>query len=117
MPNSIRLSDRQYCQLQAIKAHPRGTVWVDELAGWNQLTLGANKRRGFVVETPRRNGVMLTVEGRAALEQFENASFLRKVASTKFSSFLSIESAGRAKERKKGRVEITNTRRRSASST
>lgn len=89
--NAIRLSDRQYCQLQAIRDHPRSIVKIEELQTYNQLTLGGNKRRNFIKETPDKNGVVLTQEGWAALEQFSHADFLRKISSTSFSSFLSLD--------------------------
>lgn len=89
--HAVRLSNRQYGQLRAILTSPKATLTLDEIAGFNQLTLGSNKRRGFVTETRRRDGVTLTWEGRQVLRAFEQADFMRRVSSMNFSSFLKLE--------------------------
>lgn len=89
--SAVRLSNRQFGQLRAMLSSPKATVSLDELSSFNQLTVGANKRRGFIVETERKDGVMLTWEGREVLRAFERADFRRQVATMRFSTFLSLE--------------------------
>lgn len=95
---AVRISNRQYGQLRFLRARPNSTAGLGEIGAFNQTTLGALKRRKFVAETPNRSGVRLTVSGREALEAFDHAEFLRKIASLRFSSFLDL----RGDERKAG---------------
>ncbi len=90
-PRAIRLSNRQYALLDHLNHARNGTLSIEQLASLNQLTLGANKRRKWLIETPKRDGVRITPEGRDVLQSFFSADFVRQVASMKFSSFLSQE--------------------------
>jgi hypothetical protein len=87
---AVRLSNRQFGQLRAILASPRATLTIEEVSCMNQLTLGGNKRRGFIAETPTKDGVTLTHQGRQALRAFDNADFLRQVSSMRFSRYLDL---------------------------
>jgi len=114
---AIRLSNRQFGQLRAIQWSAKGTVKIDELASFNQLTLGSNKRRGFIKETDQKDGVTITQEGRRALRSFERADFMRQVASMHFSTFLDLEPApanSATKRRKEPTVRDLQRRRRAA---
>lgn len=87
---AIRLSNRQYGLLQSMVA-TRGILGLDDIAQLNQNTLGANKRRGWVTEKNNGHAIGITHEGRQVLRAFENADFLRKVASSKFAGCLNLE--------------------------
>ncbi|HTA42652.1 MAG TPA: hypothetical protein VK789_09405 [Bryobacteraceae bacterium] len=89
--HAVRISNRQYGQLRAILNSPNATAGIEDISAFNQLTLGANKRRGFIAETRRKNGITLTFEGRQVLKAFDQADFMRKVASLNFSSYLRLE--------------------------
>lgn len=89
--SSVRLSNRQYGQLRAIMNSNGATASVEDISIFNQLTLGANKRRGFITETRRKDGITLTPAGRQVLRAFDQADFMRQVASLNFSSYLHLE--------------------------
>jgi hypothetical protein len=104
--HAVSMSNRQLGFLKYISQAPGGRLGLEELSHLNQLTVGSFRRksRGYIVETPRKDGVQLTWEGKLALKQFEHGNFLRTVASMRFSSFLNLEvydegSAGKRKKR------------------
>lgn len=88
---SIRLSNRQYGQLKALARANGHTIGIEQLASYNQVALAGIKRRGLIIETKHRDGVVLTKEGQEALDQFSHADFFRQVASMNFSSYLRLE--------------------------
>lgn len=90
-PRAIRLSDRQYSLLLAMNAADHATVGIDDVMSFNQTTLGANKRRGWVTERNRGHAMGLTMAGREVLRQFGSASFVRRVSSTRFANCLKLE--------------------------
>jgi hypothetical protein len=86
------MSNRQFSFLRYLSG-ARGTkIDLEELSNLNQGTIGSAKRRNWLVETPGRDGVQLTYDGKQALKQFEHGDFMRSVARMKFSSYLSLES-------------------------
>lgn len=108
---SVRLSNRAYGQLRAILAAPHRVLTLEQISTFNQLVLGGNRRRGFVVETRNRRGLTITDEGRAAIRSFDTAEFYRKVATMNFSSFLKLDAYGVARKpvsKKAGRQHVTD---------
>jgi hypothetical protein len=104
---AIRLSNRQYGQLRAILNSPKATLTLEDLSIFNQLTLGANKRRGFVTETRTKDGVTITYSGRQALLSYDRADFLRQVSSMHFSSYLKLDTPEMPTKKKPMRREPT----------
>lgn len=90
-PRSVALSSRQFGQLRAIMEAPRGTIGLEDLASYNQHTVGANRRRKWIAEKNSGHAIGITPEGKEALRAFSSGDFHRKVASTNFSSYLAIE--------------------------
>ncbi len=66
---AVRLSNRQFGQLRAVEE--RYTVGLEELATYNQNTVGANFRRHWIAVAPGGHGIRLTHEGRQALDAFQ----------------------------------------------
>lgn len=102
-PHAIRLSNRQYGQLKALARANGNSIGIEQLASYNQVSLGAIKRRGYVVETRGRDGLVLTKDGQDALDQFAHADFFRQVASMNFSSYLKLEPVESQPRKKKRR--------------
>ncbi len=90
-PRAVRLSDRQYSLLQAMNAADNATVGIEDVMSFNQTTLGANKRRGWVTERNRGHALGLTMAGKEVLRSFGSANFMRKVASTRFANCLKLD--------------------------
>jgi hypothetical protein len=88
---AVRMSNRQYSFLRYLREAAKGGLGLEELSHLNQGTIGSAKRRHWLTETRKRDGVTMTQEGKEALRAFEHGDFTRSVARMKFSSFLSLD--------------------------
>lgn len=109
--HAVRMSNRQYGLLRYLRDAKR-PIKVAEVSHLNQLTVGGNKRRGWLNETSSHDGIVLTDEGKDALKAFEHGDFMRQVARMKFSSFLTLDVYD--SERKRKPQQIARTLRRVA---
>lgn len=92
---SYRLSPMMYGSLRYILTLHKGRIGLDELAGLNQTQIRAFKVHQWIKETPHGDGVEITKEGRAVVQNFEaNDQFFRKVSRLSFTGLLSLRMPG-----------------------
>lgn len=98
---SIRMSPLMYGSLFFISSrHSNGHLDLDELSLLKQTQVRSFKTHNWIAETPNKRGIMITRDGRRALESFSNnEDFFRGTASMSFSSLLNLDLPDIAEEK------------------